>query len=75
MSEKPAASPEFIELKPAESWREYTFPGDQKVRLENVTKIAVSERGTHRIETQDGRKHIVPSGWIHIEIDVATWTF
>lgn len=69
------ATPKFVELEPVEAWREYTFPGGDKVKIENVAKVAVSESGTHRLETSTGRKHIVPSGWVHIEIDVAAWTF
>jgi len=69
------ATPKFVELEPVEVSREYTFPGGEKVRIENAARIAVSESGTHRIETKDGRKHIVPSGWIHIELDVPAWTF
>ena len=69
------ATLKFAELEPMESWREYTFPGGDKVKIENVAKVAVSESGTHRLETSTGRKHIVSSGWIHIEIDVAAWTF
>lgn len=69
------ATPKFVDLEPVERWREYTFPGGEVVRVEDVSKVAVSESGTHRLETVSGRKHIVPSGWIHIEIDVETWTF
>lgn len=69
------ATPKFVDLEPVESWREYTFPGGEVVRVEGVSKVAVSESGTHRLETASGRKHIVPSGWIHIEIDVEAWTF
>lgn len=65
----------FIELEPAEASREYTFPGGDKVRIDNVVRIAVSDSGTHRLETSDGCKHIVSPGWIHIELDVPAWTF
>ncbi len=67
--------PEFIELSPAEVSREYTFPCGAKVKIDEVAKIAVSNSGTHRLETKSGRKHIVPTGWIQIEIDAAAWTF
>ena len=69
------AAPKFIELEAVEAWREYTFHGGDKVKIENVAKVAVSESGTHRLETVTGRKHIIPSGLIHIEIDVSDWTF
>lgn len=69
------ATPKFVELESVEAWREYTFPGGEIVKIDDVAKVAVSESGTHRIETKTGRKHIVPVGWIHIEIDVDKWTF
>jgi len=62
----------FIEVK--EQNRTYTFPSGT-VKLEGVTGINVSKSGTHRINTKDGKKHIVPSGWIHIEFDAPEWTF
>ena len=58
-----------------EMWREYTFPGGEKVKIENVVRVSISESGTHRLETKTGRKHIVPAGWVHIEIEVDEWTF
>jgi len=67
--------PEFVELSPVEVSREYTFPGGDKVKIDGVAKIAVSESGTHRLETKSGGKHIIPRGWIHIELDVQSWTF
>ena len=67
--------PKFVELSPTEVWREYTFPGGEKVKIFGVSKVAVSESGTHRLETVSGLKHIIPSGWLHIEIDVEDWTF
>lgn len=69
------ASPKFVELNPVEISREYTFPCRNVVRIEKAARISVSESGTHRIETEDGRKHIIPKGWIHIELDVPEWTF
>ncbi len=69
------AKPDFVELQPIEKSRKYTFPSGATVELEAVKRLAVSESGTHRIETADGIKHIVPSGWIHIEIVTDEWTF
>ena len=64
----------LVKLEPAEKSRTYYFK-DHFVRLNNVTAVAVSDSGTHRIETADGKKHIVPSGWYHIALDVESWTF
>jgi hypothetical protein len=69
------SAPKFIELISGESFREYTFPGGDVVRIEDVARIAVSDSGTHRIETKNGQKHIVPTGWIHIMFNAASWTF
>jgi hypothetical protein len=55
--------------------RTYIFPKGEKVHLKNVHSIHVSKSGTHRINTEDGKKHIVPTGWIHIEFDAKKWTF
>lgn len=52
------AIPNLKELVPQEKTRTYTFPSG-KVVLENVTKFAVSDSGTHRLETQDGKKHVI----------------
>lgn len=48
--------------------RIYRFVG-AKVELENVEELIISNSGNHRLKTADGRKHIVPPGWVHIEID------
>ena len=74
--ERPAnKSPQFVELSTPETLRVYRFPDGNSVELRDVTRIAVSDSGTHRLETQDGRKHIIPAGWNHIELETASWTF
>ncbi len=67
------SKPEFILVN--EQNRTYTFPGNQKIDLVGIVSINVSKSGTHRINTKDGKKHIVPPGWIHIEFDATEWTF
>lgn len=62
-----------VELNPIEAKRTYTFPNGT-VELENVSELTVSKSGTHRLKTQDGILHIVPVGWLHIEIDCSDWT-
>jgi hypothetical protein len=39
-----------------------------------VTAVAVSQSGTHRLESKNG-KRIVPTGWIAIEVDCDEWSF
>lgn len=69
---KPSTAPSFTTVQ--EQNRTYTFPTG-KVTLEGVVDINVSKSGTHRINTKDGKKHIVPPGWIHIEFEAASWSF
>jgi hypothetical protein len=63
----------FIEVN--EQNRSYHFPNGQVVTIKDVVSICVSKRGTHRINTKDGLKHIIPSGWLHIEFNSKEWTF
>jgi hypothetical protein len=61
-------------IKLNEKERIYTFPNNEKVVLKDVTELIVRESGTHRLKTKDGKLHIIPTGWIHIEIDDSEWT-
>lgn len=58
----------------SEKSRTYFFPNNEKVVLENVTELIIRDSGTHRLKTADEKLHIVPSGWIHVEIDEKEWT-
>ena len=62
----------MTELKPAERSRTYHFTNGT-VWLQNVTHFGVGKT-THRLKTADGKLHIVPLGWLHIEIDADGWT-
>ncbi len=64
----------FTELQPPERMRAYHFPESTLV-IQNVCRICIRPSGTHRLETKDGRKWIVPTGWMAIEIDMDAWTF
>ena len=67
----------MIELKKLdnpEATRTYKFPGGETVTLTNVTHFLARESGTHRLQTADGRLHIVPAGWLHIEIVATAFT-
>ena len=68
-----ATTPKFTTVQ--EQNRIYKFPSGGTVTLNGVLSINVSKSGTHRINTTDGKKHIIPPGWIHIEFDAAAWTF
>jgi hypothetical protein len=65
---------EMNALNPVERSRTYSFPKGETIRLENVTHLAVSASGTHRLKTADGHLHIVPVGFLHIDIDADDWT-
>lgn len=43
--------------------------------LTNVVAVGVRPSGTHRVETGDGKKWIIPGGWLAIELDMDEWTF
>jgi hypothetical protein len=64
-----------MDMQPVvEASRTYTFPGGEQITLHEVTHLLVRESGTHRLRTKDGKLHIVPTGWLHIEIDAKDWT-
>jgi hypothetical protein len=50
-----------------EAWREYTFPGGEKVKIEGPQALNVSTSNGHRVFDAAGRSHYIPSGWIHLE--------
>jgi hypothetical protein len=62
-------------INPPERSRTYTFPAGEKVTLTDVKAVGVRPSGTHRLATVDGKLHIIPAGWIHVEIDADGWTF
>ena len=58
-----------------EQSRTYHFPKGEAITLKKVTHFGVRPGGTtHRLRTADGKLHIVPAGWLHIEIDAKDWT-
>lgn len=65
---------EFSEVKNGEKHRTYVFAGG-RFTIANVSRVAVRPSGSHRVETADGKKYIVSSGWLVIEIDADEWSF
>lgn len=65
---------ELTKLDPQEKSRTYTFPGGELVKIDNVTHFLARDSGTHRLQTADGKLHIVPVGWLHISIEAASFT-
>jgi len=59
---------------PHETERTYEFPNGEKVTLKDVCELVVRPSGTHRLKTGDGHSHIIPSGWIHIELVIKEWS-
>lgn len=54
--------------------RTYIFPTGE-LRIENVSRLCVRSSGTHRIETTNGNKYIVPTGWLGIKLEMEAWSF
>jgi hypothetical protein len=65
---------ELTKLEAPERCRTYTFPGNEKIKIESVTHFLARESGTHRLQTADGKLHIVPVGWLHVEIEAAAFS-
>lgn len=61
-------------LEKPENSRTYSFKGGEKLTLTNVTHFLARESGTHRLRTGDGKLHIVPPTWYHIEIEVSDFS-
>lgn len=68
-----SAAVQMTQITPPERSRIYTFPNGT-VQLAGVSALNVRDSGTHRLKTTDGKLHIVPVGWLHIEIDADGWT-
>lgn len=69
------AKGEWQDLNPAEKGRTYNYAGDEKLQYTDVTRIKVSESGTHYLETASGQKVIVAPGWRSVDLDMEAWTF
>lgn len=65
---------ELTELTPAEFSRTYRWADGFTLTLLNVTHFQARDSGTHRLKTGDGKLHIVPTGWRHIEVEAAAFT-
>jgi hypothetical protein len=49
-----------------EEWREYVYE-TKTIRIEFATQINVSPSGGHRLFSEDGVSHYIPSGWLHLK--------
>jgi len=59
-----------------EKTRKYTFENGKTIELEDVEQIIITDSNNHRINTSDGKLHIIPPTWIHIEIESdGIWVF
>lgn len=57
-----------------ERYRTYIFKGGGQVSIPDVVAICVRPSGNHRLNTKDGKKWIIPAGWLAIKIDAETWS-
>lgn len=48
-----------------ELFREYVFPGGERVKVDAPTTLMVSDNG-HRVGDVHGISHYIPYGWIHL---------
>lgn len=64
----------LVELKHPERSRTYYFPNADVLHLENVTHLEVRSSGKHRVQTKEGKKVFVNTGWLWIDIDVDEWS-
>lgn len=65
----------FREIDPVENRRVYIFPNNQRIIVENAIKLAITDSGVHRLETANGEKYIIPTGWLGIKINSNAWPF
>jgi hypothetical protein len=63
--------PQLVDVQ--EQTRTYIFAGNERVVIKGVVKFANSD-STHRLETSDGSKWIVPKTFLAIELDMKEWT-
>lgn len=65
----------IITIYPPERKRIYHFPNGDRI-LNNVCELIIKPSGIHNLKTVDGKYHIIPTGWIEIEIelDIDGWT-
>jgi len=62
-------------ISPPERRRVYVYPTGATCIFHGVTRVGISESGTHYLDLADGKKIIVAPGWRVIELDVDEWTF
>lgn len=65
----------FRDIDPVENRRVYIFPNNQRIIVENATKLAIADSGVHRLETANGEKYVIPTGWLGIKINSKAWPF
>ena len=65
---------EFKEVTYPEKSRTYRFPSGN-VTVDNVVRVCARTSGSHRLETKDGSKVIIPSGFLAIQIEAKKWSF
>ena len=63
-----ATSLAFTDIS-SELYREYEFPGGNKVRIDLPYKLNVSKNG-HRVWDANETSHYIPMGWIHLQWEV-----
>lgn len=62
-------------LATPEKTRTYVFPEGKTVTFIDVVAVGAPPGRSHRLETADGKKHIVPQGWLAITLETPAWSF
>lgn len=75
MAETDGERPCLKPLDAPEKSRTYHFPGGDTLTFYDVRAVGVRPSGTHRLETGDGRKHVIAADWLAITLEVDEWTF
>lgn len=60
-------------LTPPERSRTYHWP-THAATFFCITHLHVSASGTHYLTCEDGKKVIVPAGWLYLTFDADDWT-
>lgn len=56
---------EFTDIS-SEEFRTYIYPNNVQVTLPQPVALNISDRGGHRVYTEDGISHYIVPGWVHL---------
>jgi hypothetical protein len=71
---RPAPPEDEFRLIVGEESRTYHYRDGVSISIKGVVGLCVRPSGNHRLETSDGRKWIIPDGWVAIELQATSWS-